>query len=185
MRAFAIATAGLVGSVLPAGALAQDAQTFRYDTNGRLTAVATARPTSGMFTVYNLDDADNRTRRYTGHTAVTTIPWRLPSAYSLLPTQKLTSQDGRFTLAFEQDGNVVLRFGASVLWSTATATGEGMWFRMFSGGDLILYGPSLNVVWHTNTSGVGAFLELRNDGNLVLLDSSGTTVLWQSNTCCH
>jgi len=175
----------LAWTLLSTGASAQDTQTFRYDANGRVTAVATAQPTSGVFTVYNLDDADNRTRRYTGATAVTTIPGRLPSGYSLLPTQKLTSQDGRFTLLFEQDGNLVLRFGTSVLWSTATATGEGIWFRMAPTGELLIYGPSLNVVWTTGTSSAGAWLDLRDDGNLVLLDSSGTTVLWQSNTCCH
>ena len=177
--------AALAWTVLSGEAMAQDVQTYRYDSNGRVTAVATARPTSGVFAVYNLDDADNRTRRWAAPTAVTTIAWRLPSGYSLLPTQKLTSQDGRFTLTLEQDGNLVLRFGAGVLWSTGTATGEAFWFRMAPTGELLLYGPSLNAVWTTGTSSAGAWLELRNDGNLVLLNSSGTTVLWQSNTCCH
>ena len=55
--------AALTAALIAGGATAQTVQTYRYDANGRLIAQTTARPSSGVWSSYALDDADNRTAR--------------------------------------------------------------------------------------------------------------------------
>lgn len=164
-------------------AAAQTTQTYRYDANGRLTAAITAGPFSA-FSGYALDDADNRTSRNNYMIVAPAVAYRLSSGEFLLPGQQLTSQDGRFTLKAQQDGNLVLLFGATQLWATGTATGKSLYFRLQTSGAATLFDVPQDPMWATPAAGANATLTLQNDGNLVL-KSSGGSVVWQSNTCCH
>lgn len=185
----ALAFAGLLGLCAWAGATtaaAQATQTYTYDVHGRLIAVATARPTDGVVTAYDYDDADNRTGRQAYAVSMPTLSYRMNGGDTLVPTQLLTSQDTRFTLVLQQDGNLVLYFGSSPLWASATTSGRSLYFQMQADGNAVVYDVDFAPLWASNTGGnSGAYLTLQNDGNLVLRDSGGTTVLWQSNTCCH
>lgn len=170
--------------LLAGAAAAQSLQTYRYDANGRLTATTTAHASGGVFTSYALDDADNRTGRNNYQTAALALPYRLSSGEFLLPGQQLTSQDGRFALKAQPDGDLVLWFGATRLWSNGTALGSSLYFRLQTSGAATLFDVAQAPLWASPAAGANATLTLQNDGNLVLKNSVGA-VVWQSSTCCH
>ena len=165
-------------------AAAQTTQTYRYDANGRLTATITAGPNSGVLSSYLLDDADNQVARNNFPGGSRAIASRLSSGEFLLPGQQLTSADGRLTLKAQQDGDLVLWFGSTPLWASATANGKSLYLRLESSGVTTLVDARGVTLWATPAAGANATLTLQNDGNLVL-KSSGGSVVWQSNTCCH
>jgi YD repeat-containing protein len=159
---------------------AQVTQTFRYDAQGRLSGVATALPAGSRVSNYNYDDADSRTERNQWDTGNTTFTNTLPSERNLVPTQRLLSPNGQVEFKFEQDGNIVLREGATVLWQNGTSTGTGLFLQMQLVGNLVLYRPGVAPIWATPTDGnTGAYLQVRDNGTAVVLNSAGTTVLWE------
>ena len=103
----------------------------------------------------------------------------------LQPGQSLLSQDARFSLSLQSDGNVVVRQGGTVLWSTG-ATGAAPSELIFQAdGNLVEYDTSGKVLWQSNSAGLlGQTLIQQNDGNLVIYDTSNKPI-WASNTCCH
>jgi parallel beta-helix repeat protein len=111
----------------------------------------------------------------------------LAANQGLYPRQGLASCDGRFALNLQGDGNLVLREGATALWSSATAGQPSAELLMQADGNLVLYSVTGTPLWSTATSGnPGARLVVQNDGNLVVYSPSpGNTPLWSSGTCCH
>jgi len=105
----------------------------------------------------------------------------LRSGDSLFANESRTSIDGRFTLTYQGDGNLVLYFGSSPLWSSNTwGTAPGQ-VAMQGDGNLVVYNASGSAIWASNTSGQpGAFLVVQSDGNLVVY--SGRRAAWASNT---
>ena len=102
----------------------------------------------------------------------------------LAPHQATSSCDGRFTLRLQGDGNLVLRQGKVVLWSTDTGGKTVAQAIQQNDGNLVLHDWSGQTVWMTGTAGhPGARLVVQTDGNLVIYD--GNTPLWSSHTCCH
>jgi hypothetical protein len=107
---------------------------------------------------------------------------RLNPGESLSPNKSIISQDGRFTLILQSDGNLVLYWtGGTAIWSTSTV-GRAVTnlFMQDSDGNLVINGPD-GPVWASNTVGhPGAFLIVQNDGNAVVYE--GGTPLWATNT---
>ena len=110
---------------------------------------------------------------------------------SLQPGQTLQSDNGVYTLTMQSDGNVVLRNNASTpLWRTGTGGGQfdPRDFIMQTDGNLVLYDTSGQPRWESKTQGnPGAFLNVQNDGNLVVYRAGATTEtgnnsLWNSGT---
>ena len=102
----------------------------------------------------------------------------------LAPGQSTASCDGRFALKLQTDGNLVLREGRTVLWSTGTAGRSVVQAIERSDGNLVLDDGSGAQVWASGSVGhPGASLVVRDDGNLVIDD--GATTVWASGTCCH
>lgn len=110
---------------------------------------------------------------------------------SLLPGQSLQSDNGLYTLTMQSDGNVVLRNSASTpLWRTGTGGGQfdPRDFIMQTDGNLVLYDTSGQYRWASKTQGnPGAFLNVQNDGNLVVYRAGSTSQtannsLWSSGT---
>jgi hypothetical protein len=99
---------------------------------------------------------------------------------------RLRSQDTRFELNMQTNGNLVLTQGSTTLWSTyGQGAGTGQLATMQNDGNFVVYNSNHSAVWSSNTSGnPGAYLALQDDGNLVIYASTGS-VLWASNTCCH
>lgn len=109
----------------------------------------------------------------------------LTANQGLYPGQTLTSCDGRFTLTMQNDGNLVLYYSGSALWSSGTAGEASAEVLMQGDGNLVIYNDTATSLWTSGTAGnSGAYLALQNDGNLVVY-SSGGTALWSSGTCCH
>lgn len=94
-----------------------------------------------------------------------------------------SSCDGRFTLAMQGDGNLVLYQGGSALWSSGTF-GANHQLVMQPDGNLVIYrGGSAR--WSTGTHGhPGATLGIQDDGNVVLY-AAGGGALWHTQTCCR
>ncbi|MEV4263540.1 hypothetical protein [Kribbella sp. NPDC049584] len=95
---------------------------------------------------------------------------------ALYPGDTLVSPNGKYTLAFQGDGNLVVYGPASsVVWASGT-TGRPVGVFLLDGdtGRLKIYGPGMQLVWEKPATGpnapsiVGADLIVQDDGNLVL-----------------
>jgi hypothetical protein len=110
---------------------------------------------------------------------------RMAAGQGLTVGQTLRSCDGRFQLAMQFDGNLVLYQGGSALWSSNTYTSTGYAAVMQNDGNFVLYDVNQRALFASGTWGrPGSTLALQNDGNLVVYDS-GSRPLWASNTCCR
>lgn len=98
--------------------------------------------------------------------------------------QVLPSCDGRFSLAMQSDGNLVLsQIGVGTLWSAGTNSARRA--VMQSDGNFVLYDSAGRAPWSSRTWGhPDAFLAVQDDGNLVVYSKEGVP-LWNSRTCCH
>ena len=108
--------------------------------------------------------------------------------YILAPKEELAvkesirSENGRYELVLQEDGNLVLyRSGGGVLWSTGTNNQVVNRLVMQDDGNLVLYGPGNRTVWSSGTFGhPGSYLVLQDDGNLVIYVPQAP--IWSSNT---
>ncbi|WP_158619331.1 hypothetical protein [Corallococcus sp. AB011P] len=96
--------------------------------------------------------------------------------------QRLYSCDGRFWLAMQGDGNLVLRQGAAVLWHSNTYGTAAVGAVMQGDGNFVIYTAAPRALWHSNTYGYnGAYLSVQNDGNVVIRTSRGGAI-WNTQT---
>jgi hypothetical protein len=99
--------------------------------------------------------------------------------------QSLSSCDGRFALAMQYDGNLVLYQGGSALWATNSWGSTGYGAVMQNDGNFVLYDVNQGALFASNSWGQpGNTIALQDDGNLVVYNASGGPV-WASNTCCR
>ena len=102
----------------------------------------------------------------------------------LWPGQHRFSQDLRFELIYQTDGNLVLYQQGVPIWNTQTITSAG-YAGMQTDGNFVIYWPSWVPYWATNTYGnPGSHLVVQNDGNVVIYRSNGTP-MWWTGTCCR
>lgn len=107
---------------------------------------------------------------------------RLLPDQSLTEGQELISEDGRFALAYQGDGNLVLYYEGQVLWNTGTHGDGAGRLLMQMDGNLVMYAADGSAVWSTGTHGNdGAWLLMQNDGNAVVYSSAGLA-LWATGT---
>jgi hypothetical protein len=101
----------------------------------------------------------------------------------LVAGESFDSCDGRFSLAMQTDGNLVIYRGAAgALWATSTHGTDGYVAVMQTDGNFVVYGKHSNPLWASKTDGHGgASLDMQDDGNLVVY-SSGHSALWTSGT---
>jgi hypothetical protein len=119
----------------------------------------------------------------------TAVPPKPTGCGHIAPGQGLTagetleSCDGRFTLAMQTDGNLVLYRGdAGALWDTGTNGRGGYVVVMQGDGNFVVYGHDSNALWASGTNGHGgASLALQTDGNLVVYGTN-SAALWASGT---
>lgn len=108
----------------------------------------------------------------------------LPPA-TLYGDQTLYSQDGRFRLIMQLDGNLVLYMGSSALWSSNTPNNVGAYMSFQSDGNLVVYRANGTPAWASGTDGHSdERLLIQNDGNMVLYRDLYTPS-WSSGSCCH
>ncbi|MBK7864550.1 MAG: N-acetylmuramoyl-L-alanine amidase [Archangiaceae bacterium] len=105
---------------------------------------------------------------------------RLDAGASLARGEQVTSCSGRFVLAHQGDGNVVLYDRGVALWHTRTNGKATTRFVMQGDGNLVLYNGG-TALWNSRTNGHGgAFLGVQDDGNVVIYQ--GATPLWATDT---
>jgi surface antigen len=114
---------------------------------------------------------------------VTASTDQLAADERLYPGQFLRSSDGRYRLALQSDGNLVLYSpGYRVLWASGTAGRSAHSLLMQADANLVLYGTgSQGALWSSNRTGTGTFaLTLQSDGNGVVYGPAGA--LWTTGT---
>jgi pimeloyl-ACP methyl ester carboxylesterase len=102
---------------------------------------------------------------------------------TLFAGQNRTSGDGRFELAFQGDGNLVLYRNAdgTPLWASHTYAPGGE-AAMQADGNLVVYDANGVPRWSTGTANhPGARLFVQNDGNVVIYDYYGYPI-WATGT---
>jgi hypothetical protein len=117
---------------------------------------------------------------YHGGAAMASV---LSPGQSLGVNQQLVSDDGRFQLIMQSDGNLVLYRVANhhALWATGTNGQDAMGAFMQTDGNLVLYNFGGRPIWASNTAGKqGSFLVLQSDGNLVIYQPD--IPVWASGT---
>lgn len=167
-------------------AAAQSAQTYVYDVQGRVTGATQVRSGSGTaWTSYIYDAADSRSARQAVSLAMPAAGNTLASNEELVLQQSLVSADTRFRFTVQDDGNLAVWWGSTLLWHANVYGNQALYLAMRPDGNLVFYGPGSSVIWTPPVSGShpGAHLVMQNDGNLVLYD--GFTPLWSTGTCCH
>ena len=106
----------------------------------------------------------------------------LPVGRSLRRWASLLSEDRRFQVWLQDDGNLVLyrRYGAP-LWASGTRNGVRLTNQ--SDGNLVLYRADGGIAWSSGTYGNGpSTLWMQDDGNLVLYRNSDGKPTWASGT---
>lgn len=108
----------------------------------------------------------------------------LYSGQALTPGQRLTSQDGRFNLILQTDGNLVMYDPHNrAIWASNSSghpnTSEAI---MQADGNLVLYENGSNAYWATQTAGDASqpSLVMQSDGNLVMYSTGAS--YWSSKT---
>jgi len=97
----------------------------------------------------------------------------------------LASCDGRFSLAMQSDGNLVIYTqGGQALWSSVTAGYGPSSAILQTDGNFVIYN-STRATWSSNTHGLAsAQLLMQNDGNVVIYTAAGVP-LWNTGTGGH
>lgn len=101
----------------------------------------------------------------------------------------IPSENRRYHLVFQEDGNLVLYmappFGIKqAIWSSNTAEkGKSCYFQ--TDGNLVIYTSDNqhpdSAIWSTNTSGhLGAYIDIQDDGNVVMYYNGQS--IWSTNT---
>ena len=107
------------------------------------------------------------------------------ASYTLYSNWRLKSADSRMEAVMQQDGNFVVYWDSSPLWSTGTWGSGSNRVVMQSDGNLVVYDANNVAHWASGTNGSGgSVLSMQNDGNLVI-KTSGGAVVWASNTGGH
>lgn len=96
------------------------------------------------------------------------------------------SNDQRYELSMQEDGNLVLYKKANgvvkALWATNTDGKAVKYFIFQRDGNMVLYDFANKPVWASGTNNKGAsYLLLQNDGNLVIYQADGHAI-WATGT---
>ncbi|MFC4008205.1 hypothetical protein ACFOY2_13310 [Nonomuraea purpurea] len=105
---------------------------------------------------------------------------KLPSGHVLRPGQVVQSDNGRYKLIQQDEGNAVLYDGQRPLFTTPTAGHPGARSIMQAEGNWVVVDRNDKALWTTKTAGnPGAWLAVSNDGRVIIY-SSANKPLWTS-----
>jgi hypothetical protein len=106
----------------------------------------------------------------------------LHAGETLTAGQSLHSCNGRYRLAMQVDGNLVIYDGRSPIWATHTQLTSGHRAVLQGDGNFVLYTPTNRALWASYTVGRGGVrVAMQNDGNLVIYTATNAPV-WASHT---
>lgn len=101
------------------------------------------------------------------------------SARQILPGGSIRSPSGRYRLAYQSDGNLVLYDDQSqlALWSAGTGGTKPGRAVMQGDGNFVIYDAAGVALWASSTTGnPAAYIVLQDDGNLVIYRPDGQPV---------
>lgn len=98
-----------------------------------------------------------------------------------LRRESLTSENGRFTLVHQDDGNIVLYENETLRawWASNTCGAESAFCALRETDGLGLFSPGGKRIWSTGATRPAATLVVQDDGNVTIADVDGATV-WSS-----
>jgi len=112
------------------------------------------------------------------------------------PEDNIISQNGMFSTGFTAIGDNAYSFAIwftepnsldlknTIIWMAnrdQPVNGKRTKLSLLNTGNIVLFDVSLNNVWSSNTASLEPLeLHLKDDGNLVLRELQGSTILWQS-----
>lgn len=105
----------------------------------------------------------------------------LPSGGKMKPGASFNSPNGKYELAYQTDGNLVVYELPSrrPLWSSRTNGTAPLELAMEADGNVVARKPDASVAWSTNTRGnAGAVLALQDDDNLVVYRKDTCQAVW-------
>lgn len=105
----------------------------------------------------------------------------LTSGSEMRPGTAFRSPNGKYELAYQTDGNLVVYELPSrkALWSSRTNGVPALKLVMEADGDVVARKPDSSVAWSTNTRGNdGAVLSLQDDDNLVVYRKNSCQAAW-------
>jgi hypothetical protein len=108
---------------------------------------------------------------------------RLHPGEKLLPGEHLLSENEKYTLVMQNDGNLVLYpIGSSdAVWYSGTHGHQVDWAVLQEDGNFVIYGEG-RALWHSHTHGnPGAYLVLQDDRSVVIYNPEGRP-LWDTKT---
>lgn len=107
---------------------------------------------------------------------------RLNPGEKLELNESLVSDNRKYKLVLQEDGNLVLYQGLNEpIWTSNTANKPVKRCIMQDDGNLVLYDDAFNVYWATNTvNKKGCYLILLDDANLVIYEANKS--VWESGT---
>jgi len=109
----------------------------------------------------------------------------LTAGQALNPGGSLGAPGGQYTLSYQTDGNLVMYHGGTPVWAANcwSTCVDGFYppgqAIMQSDGNFIVFNSSSAAVWMSATSGSGAYLAVRDDGEVVVYSAYGAS-LWSS-----
>ncbi|MEE2060837.1 LysM peptidoglycan-binding domain-containing protein [Rhodococcus artemisiae] len=105
----------------------------------------------------------------------------LNAGQSLGVGQELKSDNGKYTLTLQQDGNLVLSEAGKAVWAAGTNGSGAVRANVQEDGNFVLYKADNSPVWASETSGSsGVRLTVQDDRNVVLY--AGSKPVWASNS---
>jgi hypothetical protein len=118
-------------------------------------------------------------------TTPTTVRDRIVDNGALSANQFLQSDNARYRLYMQGDGNLVLYYepNGHALWASNTNGRPASQLVMqASDGNLVIYSTTGQPIWASGTQGhPHATLIVQNDGNVVIYDANGSS-LWSMRT---
>jgi hypothetical protein len=104
---------------------------------------------------------------------------------SLTANASTTSSNGRYTFIYQGAGNLVLYSPVMPFWDSKTNRKPAGLCIMQVDGNLVIYNPYRQQIWHSGTPGhLGSRLLMQNDGYTMIYQPDGTYV-WSTNTMQH
>ena len=109
-----------------------------------------------------------------------------PSSYNgvWMEGTALRSPSGRFTLTYQDDGNLVIyKNGNQAIWSSGTNGRNASRRLMFQeDGNLVIYDNNQQPIWSSNSANRGGkYMVMQDDGNLVIY-TMNNQFIWATNT---
>lgn len=113
------------------------------------------------------------------------VPATLTVNQFLAVNSQLISNNGKYQLILQSDGNLVLYrlSDRHPLWASNTYGKTAVTAIMQTDGNFVIYDSQNHPLWASGTNGKGGVsLILQDDGNLVIYKQDGKTPVWASNT---